>query len=146
MSKAFKNKHRDRAELVANHRKQFLLGLIVVVLVGGLFGYYIGQFFFQFLETDPDHTGFPLGSWEAMRETFIAVMSVFSVIIWPAIFSGFYFVWKRRLNANLEAQIAIYDEESRKERIDATNRKIAEAQERGDLQKPIRKFVTSSRQ
>lgn len=126
-------KYQARAEIITRHRKGFLAELFVVVLIGGIFGHYAGLFFAQFLETDPNHPGFLLGTWGAMRETFLAVMSVFGIMIWPGIFSGCYFFWRRRADAKLAAKIAIYDEEAREARIAATERRIAEAQKRGEL-------------
>jgi hypothetical protein len=126
-------KYQARAEKVARRRKEFLGELIVVILIGGIFGYYSGLFFAQFLEADLNHPGFLLGTWGAMRETFLAVMSIFGIMIWPAIFSGCYLFWRRRTDAKLAAESAIYDEEARDARIAATERRIAEAQKRGEL-------------
>lgn len=104
-----------------------------MILLGCIFGYFAGLFFAQFLASDPNQPGFPVNTWEAMRETFFAVMSVFGILIWPTIFLGFYFAWKRRSDAKFAAKDAKYDEEARDARIAATELKIAEAKKRGEL-------------
>ncbi|WP_131802287.1 hypothetical protein [Yoonia tamlensis] len=119
------------ATRVERHRKQTKYRLVAAVMLGGLIGYHSSPFFENLLISDPDHPGFPLNSWEGMREMGIAILTVHGIFIWPVVLLVIDHFIIRRSGAKLAAEVAIADTQAQLERAAETQRRIAAAKDRG---------------
>jgi hypothetical protein len=119
------------ARRVERHRKQIKYRLVAAVVLGGLIGFHSSPFFENLLTSDPDHPGFPLNSWEGMREMVIAILTVHGIFIWPVVLIVIDHFIIRRSGAKLAAEVAIADTHAQLERAAETQRRIEQAKERG---------------
>ncbi len=129
----FASKNQAIAEEVEQRRKSFLPGLVAVNFVGFFVGYLTSSFFGKALVSDPNHPGYALGTWATTREIILVALTFFGILIWPAIFSVVYYFWRRWRDANFERKTAAYDEEARQVRVAATEARIVEARQRGEI-------------
>jgi hypothetical protein len=119
------------ARTVERHRKQIKYRLAAAIVLGGLLGFHSSPFFESLLVSHPDHPGFPLNTWEGIREAIIAILTVHGMLIWPTLFLVADLLFIRRSGAKLAARIAIADSQARLAHAAETERKIADAKQRG---------------
>ena len=127
-------KFRARARAVANRRKMFRYGLVVVVLLGGVLGYYLSGIAAGFITKLPEgHPGFPIDTWAAWREIILATFSAFGMIITPALLGGVYFLLGRRESERARLERWELEEHLRQKRDAETERRIEQARAAGAL-------------
>jgi hypothetical protein len=119
-----------RANAGVFHRKRYASELMAVVVMGGVFGFLTSDYFLQFATIIPNSDPPIYATW---KDTFFVWLSLFGVMIWPALFALAYFFWYRLADKKFLSKQEANDSQARLDRQAEVEERIAQAQANGDL-------------